>query len=315
MNELTITKAAQIIKDRGVVAFPTETVYGLGADASSEQACQKIFKIKGRPSINPLIVHVHNFEEALKFGEFSVDAHKIAEDFWPGPVSIVVPLRKFARKLIAQCVLAGNDTIALRVPSHKIAQNLLVSASCAVAAPSANPSGYISSTLSKHVIDHFKDEEVFIIEDDSLCEFGLESTIVDCSSDVPIILRYGFITPESISQVLGKEVQFAKSNIQIKAPGMLDRHYSPHTRLRLNATSLNDNEVGLNFGSSDLRSQHSLNLSASADLTEAASNLYNMLRKLDEHAQDVGMKVIAIAEIPNIGIGLALNDRLVRASK
>jgi L-threonylcarbamoyladenylate synthase len=313
MNDLVIEKAAKIIKNGGVVAFPTETVYGLGADASNEQACGKIFKIKGRPNINPLIVHVLDVKEAKKLGEFNADACKIADAFWPGPVSIVVPLKKPSN--IVSCVLAGNVTIALRVPSHPIARALLLGSSCAIAAPSANPSGYISSTLSKHVTEHFKDSEVFIIEDEGICEFGLESTIIDCSNELPVILRYGFITPEAISKVLDKTVEISTSLMQIKAPGMLEKHYAPHTKLRLNATSINDNEIGLNFGESNLNSNYYLNLSPSADLIEAASNLYDMLRKLDEYASMQGASTIAVAEIPNTGIGLALNDRLLRAAK
>lgn len=313
MNDSLIEKATKVIKNGGVVAFPTETVYGLGADASNEQACEKIFKIKGRPSINPLIVHVLNLEEAEKLGEFNADALKIADAFWPGPASIVVPLKNPSN--ITECVLAGNTTIALRVPSHPIARALLSSTHCAIAAPSANPSGYISSTLSRHVTEHFKDSEVFIIEDEGTCEFGLESTIIDCSNELPVILRYGFITPEAISKVLDKTVEISNSLIQIKAPGMLEKHYAPHTKLRLNATSINDNEIGLNFGESSLNSNYCLNLSTSANLIEAASNLYDMLRKLDEYASKHGISTIAIAEIPNTGIGLALNDRLLRATK
>ena len=197
--------------------------------ASNTTACLKIFKIKGRPSFNPLIVHVLSFEEAKKFGEFNEDAHKLAREFWPGPISIVVPLKDLARNIIATCVLAGNTTVALRVPSHQIAHELLLSSNCAIAAPSAHPSGYVSSTLSNHVVEHFKDEEVFIIEDDSLCEYGLESTIIDCSTDVPTILRYGFITPEAISLVIGKVVEIAKPLMQIKAPGCLI-NITHHTR-------------------------------------------------------------------------------------
>jgi L-threonylcarbamoyladenylate synthase len=313
MNDSAVNQASEIIKSGGVVAFPTETVYGLGADASNAQACLKIFKIKGRPIINPLIVHVLNFAEAEKLGEFNADARKAVDAFWPGPVSIVVPLKKPSE--IANCVLAGNTTVALRVPSHKVARALLERAGCAIAAPSANPSGYISSTLSEHVIKHFKDADIFIIEDNDPCEFGLESTIIDCSSETPVILRYGFITPEVISKVLGKDIEISGPLMQIKAPGMLDKHYAPHTRLRLNATTLNKNEIGLNFGESNLMGDYSLSLSESGDLVEAASNLYNVLRMADEYAQKSRMLTIAVAKIPNIGIGLALNDRLLRAAK
>lgn len=311
----TLKQAAKFIKSGNVVAFPTETVYGLGADASNEQACQKVFKIKKRPSINPLIVHVATMRQAKTIGEFNADAIKLSEVFWPGPLSIVVPLKSGAN--IAASVLSGMTTVALRIPSHNIALELIRKSATPIAAPSANPSGYISSTTLQHVQEHFaNDPDIFILEDnlnDCKCQYGIESTIVDSTTNNLTILRDGFITLEALEKVIGKKLDKTSSLMQIKAPGMMNKHYSPRVKVRLNAESLEANEVGLNFSDSKLEGNFSLNLSLTGDLTIAASNLFASLRILDNYAELNGL-AIAVASIPEVGIGVAINDRLKRAT-
>ncbi|WP_341747521.1 L-threonylcarbamoyladenylate synthase [Candidatus Tisiphia endosymbiont of Dascillus cervinus] len=311
----TLRQAAKFIKSGNVVAFPTETVYGLGADASNEQACQKIFKIKKRPSINPLIVHVATMSQAKTIGEFNADATKLSEVFWPGPLSIVVPLKSGAN--IAESVLSGMTTVALRIPSHNIALELIRKSATPIAAPSANPSGYISSTTLQHVQEHFaNDQDIFILEDnlnDCKCQYGIESTIVDSTTNNLTILRDGFITLEALEKVIGKKLDKTSSLMQIKAPGMMNKHYSPRVKVRLNAESLEANEVGLNFADSKLEGNFSLNLSLTGDLIIAASNLFASLRILDNYAELNGL-AIAVASIPEVGIGVAINDRLKRAA-
>jgi L-threonylcarbamoyladenylate synthase len=311
----TLKQAAKFIKLGNVVAFPTETVYGLGADASNEQACQKIFKVKKRPSINPLIVHVATMRQAKTIGELNADALKLSNIFWPGPLSIVVPLKSGAN--ITRSVLAGLTTVALRIPSHNIALELIKKSGTAIAAPSANPSGYISSTALEHVKEHFLDEkDVFILGDnlnDCKCQYGIESTIVDTTTNNLTILRDGFITKEAIEEVLGKKLDQIPNLMQIKAPGMMNKHYSPKVKVRLNAESLEANEVGLNFANSKLEGKFSLNLSLTGDLIEAASNLFANLRILDNYAELNGM-AIAVAPIPEVAIGVAINDRLKRTA-
>ena len=229
-----IDKAAKIIREGGLVAFPTETVYGLGADARNQEACLEIFRAKGRPNNNPLIVHVASVEEAMMLAEFNDDAHKLSK-FWPGPLSMVLPRKKNAE--LADCVNAGLPTIAIRVPSNQVALNLIKASGRPIAAPSANKSGFLSPTSHQHVKHNFLDE-IFVLESESKCNFGLESTIIDLSSAVPTILRYGFVTPETIESALEKEVSIASKLSAIKAPGMMYRHYSPRTKLRINATNI-----------------------------------------------------------------------------
>lgn len=306
-----VDEAAKIIRAGGVVAFPTETVYGLGCDATNEEATSKIFDIKGRPSFNPLIVHVSSIEQARSIGEFNDNVLKLTS-IWPAPLTIVMNLNPTAN--IAKSVLAGLGSVAIRMPAHPIALELITKSSCPIAAPSANPSGYISATEMQHVLMHFGDQQVFILGGDKVCQYGLESTIIDTTGEVPTILRYGFITPLVLESILGKKVKVADSIMQIKAPGMLNKHYSPRVPLRLNSEFLNKGEIGLNFGQSKLNGQYSLNLSEKGDLIEAASNLYSMMRILDNYAVDNRMQGIAIAKIPNEFIGLAINDRIKRAA-
>ncbi len=299
MDDIKI--AADLIRNGSLVAFPTETVYGLGADATNEAAVRQIYSLKGRPSNNPLIVHVSDIMQANEIVVFNRAAEMLADVFWPGPLTLVLPLRKGAK--LAPSVTAGLKTVAIRIPSHKTARALIKAAGRPIAAPSANPSGYVSPTSSSHVRSHFAD--LYILEGNN-SEYGLESTIIDLSSDKPKILRYGFITPEALSEVLGVVVDYV-TDITIKAPGMMEKHYAPRAKIRLNASVLESGEEGIGFGVIDLGE---LNLSVAAKLEEAAANLYNMIQILDSKNNVTN---IAIAPIPNIGIGLAINDRLKRA--
>ncbi len=291
-----------------VVAFPTETVYGLGADCTNTEAVQKIFLLKGRPSFNPLIIHVPNIECALQYGEFSQSALKIAEAFWPGPMTLVVPLKK--ERSISPMVTAGLDTIAIRVPDHPVALTLLELYPNPIAAPSANKSGYVSPTKHEHVFDEFG-RDVYIVKSDQSC-IGLESTIVDCSEDGVSILRPGFITQANLEALLGQPVHEGSAIKAIKAPGQLKHHYAPKLPVRLNAMTINPNEALLTFGDCNLSAPVSLNLSPSGNLEEAAINLFDYLRRLDKLSNSI--TGIAVTPIPNMDVGVAINERLSRAA-
>lgn len=308
MNE--IEKAVRIINNGGLVAFPTETVYGLGADACNREACLNIFKAKGRSKDNPLIVHVASLDQAHLLAEFNDDAIKLAE-FWPGPLTLVLPKKEDS--CVVGAVTSNLKTIAIRIPSGKVALELINASGSPIAAPSANKSGQLSSTSHHHVEKNFGDD-IFVLKSGKQTVYGLESTIVDLTVKVPIILRYGFITPEAISSLLGKKVEIASKGSSVKAPGMLHSHYAPKTCLRINAEDLYNNEVGLNFKDSRLDSPFSLNLSKKGDLSEAASNLFDYLHQLDEFAMNNNIATIAVAPIPNKSIGLAINDRLKRGA-
>lgn len=299
-------KAIKLLSAGEVVAFPTETVYGLGADATNENACKKIYELKSRPSHNPMIIHVDSIDMAKELAEFNDEALKIAKILWPGPISIV--LKKSKACPICDVALAGLDTIAIRLPFNQIATDLIKGLGRPIAAPSANISNYISPTKSEHVQEAFGDKVHIIDSPGSI--YGLESTIIDMTNpDNPQILRAGFITDNIISKLLEKPVTY-KGGDKIIAPGMMKKHYSPHVSLRMDATALEVDEIGLGFGDVDFGG---LNLSQNHDLAEAGANLYSMLRELDKEAAKQGKKGIAVAKIPNEGIGIAINDKLQRA--
>lgn len=304
-----INTALQKLLDGDVVALPTETVYGLGADCTNDDAVQKIFFLKGRPSFNPLIIHVCDLETALKYGKFNEAALKLARTFWPGPLTIVVPINTPTK--ISTYVTAGLPTIAIRCPQHPIALEILSKYPNPIAAPSANRSGYVSPTKYEHVYDEFGDN-VFIIPGDQSC-IGLESTIVDCSASEISILRPGFITKHQITNTLNCLVTETSSSEIIKAPGQLKYHYSPKLPVRTNATTLLSGEALLNFGENTLHAKIELNLSPSGNLDEAAANLFDYLRQLDKNSHD-DINGIAVAPIPHTGVGLAINERLNRAA-
>lgn len=302
-------KAAIAILQKGdVLAFPTETVYGLGGLAHNYESCAKIYQLKERPAHNPLIVHVATIDQALELGDFSDTALKLTE-FWPGPLTIVVKLRK--NSPIAHNVLAGLDTIALRMPNHQTALEI-IKATGPIAAPSANKSGYISATNAKQVEEDF-DGQIHVLT--GSITYGIESTIVKAYNDV-CILRHGFITSQAIESVIKVPLLINKS-IGIEAPGQLLKHYAPKTLVKLNNLDFdNINSVFLTFGDHQQLSSNQifLNLSPTSNLLQAAANLYTYLRGLDKIALKNNLKYISISPIPNIDIGIAINDRILRAS-
>ncbi len=301
-----IDRASQCLLAGGLVAFPTETVYGLGADATSDQAVARIFEAKGRPQFNPLISHVSGVEMARHLGQLSDLALELADTFWPGPLTLVVP--RSAGCPVSLLASAGLDTIAIRMPNHKVAQALIGRVQRPLAAPSANPSGRVSPTTAQHAADGLKGR-IDMVLDGGPCTVGLESTVVSVVADQVRLLRPGTITRDQLEAVCGTLEETKSATIE--APGMLASHYAPDASVRLNVSAPGDNEALLGFGP-DLP-QHDgpiANLSPSADLVEAAANLFAMLRQLDA----TGARGIAVTPIPADGIGEAINDRLKRAA-
>ena len=308
-TEEAIANAATALARGQTVAFPTETVYGLGAHACDAQAVAKVFAAKERPQFNPLIVHVPDRAAASSLADFGPNARKLAHAFWPGPLSLVLPKRPDS--LIADLVTAGLDTIALRVPGNEIAQKLLAKAKLPIAAPSANRSGRVSPTTAAHVVAELGETPALIL-DGGACNRGIESTVVSLVGDEPTLLRHGAVPRGDIEAVLGRKIAVARDDAPIAAPGQLARHYAPQTPLRLNATTVRKGEVLLAFGpNAPACERKTINLSANGDLMEAAANLFAALRNLDE----VGAAGIAAMPIPNEGLGEAINDRLQRAAK
>jgi L-threonylcarbamoyladenylate synthase len=308
MNQDSINKAAKLLLEGNVVAFPTETVYGLGAIATNDTAIAKIYEVKQRPNFNPLIVHIESLSKAQQLGVLSNDALKLAAAFWPGPLTIVTNKQKNCD--IALLATAGLSTIALRVPAHPVAQNLLHTVGKPLAAPSANPSGLLSPTTSDHVKTCLGDKISFILEG-APAEIGIESSIIDCTEDTPQLLRPGFITIDQIKSII-PNFSDTNQNHSIKAPGALKHHYAPQLPIRLNAqAAIKANEAFIAFGPNIPKGYVKvINLSLAGDLIEAASKLFSALHQLDQ-PQYSG---IAVATIPNEGIGFAINDRLKRAA-
>ena len=301
---------AEVLGTGGLVAFPTETVYGLGCDACNRAAVSRIFSVKKRPSSNPLIVHVHDLPAAMEIGVFSPSSERLAERFWPGPLTLLTERRNGCN--LSPAVTARSPMVALRVPSHRLARELLSRFGEPVVAPSANLSGRISPTKAAHVLEDL-DGQIDAVIDGGDCDHGLESTIVHDTGDGMAILRHGVITPEMINAVIGGLKPVHGTGQHPAAPGQSEHHYAPQTSLRFNVASddqSRQNELRLGFGSED---NADLNLSESGDLEEAARNLYSMLRQLDQKAQVAGCQSIAVASIPSLGIGIAINDRLRRA--
>ena len=300
-----IAKAAEILRAGGLVAFPTETVFGLGADATSDRAVAKIYAAKGRPAFNPLIAHVADRAAAERQGRFSAAAAALAAAFWPGPLTLVLPLAEGAR--VCALARAGLDSVALRVPSHPVARRLLAALGRPLAAPSANPSGRVSAVTAAHVREDFAGRIDAIIE--GAVDVGVESTIIGCLMETPVLLRPGGVPREAIEAVLGARLEDVAPDAAIRAPGMLAAHYAPRARLRLNAARREPGEAGLDFGGHFTPGADVLDLSPRGDLVEAAAHLFAYLRRLDaDHA------AIAVAPIPDAGLGEAINDRLKRAA-
>ncbi|MGJ5203039.1 L-threonylcarbamoyladenylate synthase [Bradyrhizobium sp. HKCCYLR20261] len=310
-----IARAAAVLARGGLVAFPTETVYGLGADAANATAIAHLYQAKGRPAFNPLIAHVADSAAARRIGRFDATAERLAAAFWPGPLTLVVPQAE--RCPVADLATAGLDTVAIRVPADPIARALLAAFGGAVVAPSANISGHVSPTTAGHVAADLTGR-VDLILDGGPVEVGVESTIVGCF-DAPTLLRPGGVPSEAIEAVLGRAlVRPAAAELraaeQPLAPGMLASHYAPRAAVRLGATEVAPDEALLAFGPAALpgaaRAAAVLNLSAAGDPAEAATNLFGYLRSLDTS----GIHSIAVMPIPNDGLGEAINDRLRRAA-
>jgi L-threonylcarbamoyladenylate synthase len=320
-NSENIKKAAELLNSGGLVAMPTETVYGLAANALDGQAVARIFAAKGRPQINPLIVHVASLAQAEDHVVFDARAHKYADHFWPGPLTLILPKKENCA--ISDLVSAGLPTIGVRCPAHPIAQQLLNTCGVPLAAPSANASGTISPTAPIHVAQSLGDKVDMILSGGN-CTEGLESTILDLSGVLPVILRPGTITADDIAQVEGLTPDIGYGNPAAPtSPGQLLKHYAPNAALRLNAVDVAADEALLGFGSlkfmgvkgggfaKDLPQGQMLNLSESGDLYQAASHLFAYLRRLD----DAGFSKIAVMNIPDTGLGIAINDRLTRAAR
>jgi L-threonylcarbamoyladenylate synthase len=303
-----VRAAAGLLRAGELVAFPTETVYGLGADARLERAVAAIFAAKGRPAFNPLIVHVGTLAEAEALAAFAPNARDLATAFWPGPLTLVLPRRPSAG--LAEAVCAGLPTVALRIPAHPLARDLLAAFGGPLAAPSANVSGRVSPTTREHVLDGLAGRIAAVL-DGGACPVGLESTILGFEGERPVLLRPGGLPVEALAEAVGQPVE-APSAAGISAPGQLASHYAPHAALRLGARAPQEDEVWLGFGP-DQRAP-GLNLSPAGDLREAAANLFAHLRAVDRLATERGATRIAVAPIPDRGLGRAINDRLARAA-
>lgn len=296
-----VAAAADLLRDGALVSFPTETVYGLGGDATNNMACAGIFEAKGRPTFNPLIVHVPDLASVERFAALSETAKTLANAFWPGPLTLVLPL--LPNHGLSELVSAGLPTVAVRVPAHPLAQDLLRAVGKPIAAPSANPSGKISPTTASHVMAGLNGKIAAVL-DGGPCSVGLESTIIG-ASDTPVLLRSGGLAPEKIEAALGYELAEDTTPGKVSAPGQLSSHYAPNAALSLNVTEQSKDATFIGYGAMEA----DLNLSPKEDLTEAAANLFAFL-----HRADAMGRAIEVAPIPNHGLGRAINDRLQRAA-
>jgi len=310
----TLEQARSILSAGGLVAFPTETVYGLGADATNDRAVANLYAAKERPSFNPLIAHVVDLAAARRLAQFDADAVKLAEAFWPGPVTLVLP--KLGGCAVGQLATSGLETIAVRVPNHPVARDILAAFGKPVVAPSANRSGRVSPTTAKHVQADLAGR-IDLILDGGATPLGLESTILACLGRT-VLLRHGATPRATIGGLLGCDIAIAPDAVNgdalPAAPGMLTSHYAPRAALRTNAITVAPGEALLAFGATLPQdagnAQMILNLSGGADLVEAAANLFSHLRELD----GAGVDSIAVMPIPDEGLGEAINDRLRHAA-
>lgn len=300
-DDAGIDHAIALLRAGGLVALPTETVYGLAADATDGTAVAGIYAAKDRPSFNPLIVHVGDVDRAKRLALWTDSAEILASAFWPGPLTLVLPLRPDAG--LSGLVTAGLDSVALRVPAHPVAQTLLGRSGLALAAPSANPSGRISPTTADHVLAGLGGRIAAVL-DGGACGVGLESTIIGLTG-APVLLRPGGLPAEAIEAALGHALALPDGDAGITSPGQMTSHYAPGAPVRLNAAAPGPGEVFLGFGDMPC----DLNLSCSGDLVEAAAHLFGHLHRLDAMGRP-----IAVAPIPETGLGLAINDRLRRAA-
>ncbi len=308
VSDTMIEAAAALIRDGKLVAFPTETVYGLGADATEETAVARVFAAKARPRFNPLIIHVPDLDHAARLVDVDARARLLAEQFWPGALSLVLP--RHADCPVALLAGAGLDTLAVRAPDHAVARALLSACGRPIAAPSANRSGAVSPTTAAHVADGLGDD-VDLVLDGGACSLGLESTILDLTRDPPEILRHGGVTDEALSAAVGPLALECAQGIRPRSPGRLRSHYATRLALRTDATEIRPGEALLSFGRHAVTGAAAeRNLSPDGNLTEAAANLFAMLRDLDR-PEYTG---IAAATVPDVGLGRAINDRLRRGA-
>jgi len=302
-----IEAAARCLAAGGLVAFPTETVYGLGADAGNGEAVARLYAAKGRPAFNPLIAHVADIAAARRVADFTAAAEKLAAAFWPGPLTLVLAKQRDCG--VADLALAGLDSVAVRVPAHPVARNLIEAFGGPVVAPSANRSGHVSPTSAAHVLADLRGR-IDLIIDAGPCAVGVESTIVSCLEQ-PTLLRPGGVPRQAIEATLGAALATAPiADDAPLAPGMLSSHYAPRAALRLDADGAETGEALLAFGAAPAFSGETLNLSPRGDLIEAAARLFSHLRALDAS----GARRIAVMKVPHEGLGEAINDRLKRAA-
>jgi L-threonylcarbamoyladenylate synthase len=318
-GETATERAVRVLAAGGLVAFPTETVYGLGVDATNGTAVARIYEAKGRPAFNPLIAHVANLAVAQRLTRFNDAAARLAVAFWPGPLTLVLPKDPACSlSAVSELATAGLETVAVRVPSHPVARDILAAFGRPVVAPSANRSGHVSPTTAEHVRSDLAGR-IELIVDGGRTPMGLESTIIACF-DAPTLLRPGALPRAEIEQIVAlSEAPSAgepesDADILPIAPGQLASHYAPRARLRLDADRVNPGEALLSFGPAKIAgaelASRTLNLSPRGDLIEAAANLFSHLRVLDA----AGAAVIAVAPVPHEGLGEAINDRLARAA-
>jgi L-threonylcarbamoyladenylate synthase len=307
-----IAHAAALLRAGDLVAFGTETVYGLGADATNDRAVAAIFAAKQRPRFNPLICHYPDADAAFADVVANPEARRVAAAFWPGPLTLV--LQRYPGCTASLLASAGLDTLAVRVPAHDVALAVLRETGRPVAAPSANRSGHVSPTTAQHVLDELSGRIAAVL-DSGPCPVGVESTVLDLSSDEPVLLRPGGATVEAIEAVIGPVRRADKSPLgALRSPGLLASHYAPKLPVRLDAVEVQQDEALLAFGPALWGAATVFALSDAADLTEAAARLFAGLRKLDEDAAALGLARIAVMPIPQQGLGLAINDRLRRAA-
>ena len=305
-----VQDACAVLTAGGLIGMPTETVYGLAADAANGEAVARIFAAKGRPQFNPLICHVSGFEMAARYAAFNEQAERLAAEFWPGPLTLVVPLAEGSQ--VHLLATAGLPTVAIRAPQG-LAADIIRAFGRAIAAPSANRSGRISATRAEHVVDQLGDR-VALVVDAGPTRIGVESTIVSLTASEPILLRPGGVPTDAIEMLLGVALKRASSGDPVSAPGMLASHYAPSLPLRLDAAALRPGEALMAFGPVGMPGQENANavrnLSRRGDLIEAAANLFAYLAELDRS----GASAIAVMPVPSHGIGEAINDRLRRAA-
>ena len=309
-------EAATLLLAGDLVAFPTETVYGLGADATSNTAVASIFAAKGRPHFNPLICHYPDAAAAFRHVDATPLAVELAEAFWPGPLTMVLPRRVTCP--VALLAGAGLDTLAVRVPAHPVALALLREVGRPIAAPSANRSGGVSPTSADHVLDGLEGRIAAVV-DGGPCPVGVESTVLDLSGANPFLLRPGGLTAEAIEALIGPIGRAitpaeAEQSRSLRSPGLLVSHYAPGLTVRLNATDIADDEALLAFGPPLPGAGVAFELSRAADPVEAASRLFEGLRWLDREGARLGLRGIAVMAVPDAGLGAAINDRLQRAA-